>query len=181
MTPQEFDALTADVAYAERGMFFSEVYLFTMACRKAGVERIIESGVRNGVSTRLLRALWPGRVTSIEVKPGRVPDALQASLLVGDAMDLLPQLLRDDPTPTGVLIDGPKREKAQQLRDICLQVPSARVVAVHDIRMGRGERQHSHDATWRAAVGNALDKRIPDAIRSLYPLGAPGLGVWVNA
>lgn len=182
MTPAEFHRRTAHVAYQPRGTFFSEIYLFASLCLAQGVTQIIESGVGAGVSTRLLRSLWPGRVTSIEFRPKTLPLDLEA-IVIGDGCVLVPDLVTahaDD--RLGVLLDGPKKVRGALLRDWCLTQPNVRVVAQHDSPQGRGEVAHSHDPAFRRDVGDAIDSRISTDIRALYaPLGCPGLGVWVNA
>lgn len=179
VTYEEFNAKTAGINHAPRGMFFSEVYLFTLICRQQGVERIVESGVRNGVSTRLLRALWP-HVESVELRPDRCPDDLRASLIAGDGSVLVPALAAGHaPAKVGVLIDGPKRQAGHDLRAACLALPNVVVVGQHDVTPGRGERFHSYDHAFRAGIGDALDARIDPAIRAMYPAGCAGLGVWV--
>lgn len=177
-----FTAQTADIAYVPRGMFFSELYLLTAQCVAAGVERVIESGVRNGLSTRVLRAFWPGALDSIERKPSLSPADLRADILKGDGRELVPRLIATHaPTPLGVLLDGPKGAKGDALRAVCWTFPHVKVVAQHDSAPGRGETMHTTDRDFRRAIGNDLDARIPAAVRAQYPLGCPGLGIWVRA
>lgn len=182
MTPAEFTRLTAGIAYVPRGMFFSELYLFTMRCLEHGVERIIESGVRNGFSTRVLRALWPGCVQSVELRPLRCPADLQAVIIQGDGRVLLPALVTaHGSTPVGVLLDGPKGSKAIGVRDALFGAHAhVRVVGIHDYPSGHGEAIHTTDPAFRREAA-VLDAGIPDAVRALYPLGCPGLGIWVQA
>lgn len=181
MTPAEFALRTASVEYHHRGAFFSELYLFVSLCLERGVTRIVESGVYGGVSTRLLRALWPGRVTSIEYRPENIPADLDG-VLVGDGCVLVPStvdLYRAD--VVGVFLDGPKGATAAQLRQWCLGQPHVRVVAQHDSPVGAGELMHSYDLTFRRDIGDALDARIDPNLRSQYVHGCPGMGVWVAA
>lgn len=177
-----FQALTADQAYTPKGMFFSEVYLFTKLCREHGVTHVIESGVRNGGSTRLLRAVWGAdHVVSIELKAARVPDDLKACVRVGDGRELVPALAAASTDTLGVLLDGPKGSKAYAVRDTLLaESPHVLVIGIHDCPAGHGETMHTTDPTFRREVGDALDASIPLAFRSRYPLGCPGLGLWVR-
>jgi hypothetical protein len=180
MTPREFLDRTADVTFAERGMFFSEVYLFVNACEAAGVTQIIESGVCHGVSTRLLHALYPGRVVSIEADPSRLPAFFPYPLVIGDGMVLVPHFVRQyADRRVGLLLDGPKNRRAKLLRDQCLrEAPHVRVIGIHDEPMGRGEVLHSLDPQFRSAVGATIDARVPQATRGKYEAGAPGLAIW---
>lgn len=178
MTPAEFSTATAGIAYAPRGVFFSELHLFVSLCRSRGVTRIIESGVFGGVSTRVFRALWPDRVASIDYKPEHLPPDLVGDVTVGDGCVLVPKLVDLYRSETvGVFLDGPKGAAAVLLREWCLRQPHVRVVAQHDSPLGSGEVAHSY--TTREV---SLDDRIDPAIRVLYePTGCPGMGVWVAA
>ncbi len=181
MTPAQFTKATAGIPYVSRGMFFSELYLFTVTCLEHGVEWVIESGVRNGLSTRVLRVLWPGRLESVENKPGRVPADLQSGLIVGDGFVVVPELIEwHRPMQVGVLLDGPKGPKGDELRAVCLRLPNVKVVAQHDIPSGQGETTHSQVPRFRQKIGDALDARIPANVRNCYPKGAPGLSIWVR-
>lgn len=181
MTPTEFSTLTADLPYLNRGIFFSELYLFISACQAEGVTAVVESGVRNGLSTRVLHRFWPSAVTSFEYRPSHVPADFAFPVTFGDGVALVPQrldALRDQ--IVGVLIDGPKGSRGLKLRDECLARQCVSVVAVHDQPQGQGEDRHSWDPLFRAAVGDELDARIAPETRARYPHHAPGLGVWVS-
>lgn len=179
MTLADFERQTAGIAYQDRGMFFSEVYLFTKWCLERGVERIIESGVRNGVSTRLLHALWPGRVTSVEVNPRYLPPDFPYQVEIGDGSILVPQLIAASTERTGVLLDGPKKEHGHALRRrVLAMTPTVKVVGQHDVRVGQGEDFHTTDARY-APIRDALDQRIDERYRQKFPNG-PGLAVWVR-
>lgn len=181
MTPEEFTAVTAHVEYQRRGAFFSELYLFVSLCVERGVTRIIESGVHHGVSTRVFRAIWPGRVSSIEFRPERVDADIAADLVIGDGVVLVPQLVKQYRTDlVGVFLDGPKGVRAKELREWCLTQPHVKVVAQHDSPIGSGELQHSYAPAFQRYLG-PLDARIDPAIRACYAHGCPGMGVWVAA
>lgn len=181
MTPAEFTARTAGIAYHHRGAFFSELYLFASLCMERGVTQIIESGVYHGVSSRVFRAIWPGRVVSIECRPESVPADLIGDVVIGDGVTMVPSFVRASQSEVvGVFLDGPKGNAAIQLREWCLAHPHVPVVAQHDSPMGVGERVHSYDRAWRKQTGDALDLRIDPALRSQYVNGCPGMGVWVR-
>lgn len=179
MTPAEFTQRTSGVAYHHRGAFFSELYLFVSLCLERGVTRIVESGVYSGVSTRVFRAIWPERVTSIESRPENIPADLDG-VLVGDGRIFVPAMVTGFSHETvGVFLDGPKGPAADAIRQWCLQQPHVRVVAQHDSPVGAGECRHSYDSDFRRAVGDAIDARIDVEFRSQYVNGCPGMGVWV--
>jgi hypothetical protein len=174
MTPEYFDTVTAGIAYAP------ELYLFAQLCCERGVNRIVESGVCHGVSTRVFRALWPDRVTSIEYRAANVPADLPGVVL-GDGRELVPAIVASFPQDQiGVFIDGPKKVAGRLLRAWCLTQPNVRVVAQHDSPIGSGEHVHSYDLEYQRVIGNERDARIAKAIRSQYVRGCPGMGVWIQ-
>lgn len=176
MTPAAFDAHVSAIPYVDRGMFFSELYLFSLYCWRAGVTAIIESGVRNGLSTRVLHALWPD-VTSIERRLDRLPEGFPFEVLLGDGLTVVPELVADRPnTSLGVLIDGPKGEHARLLRELVFAYPNVLVAAIHDQPKGLGEHVHTTDAEFRP-IREALDRGIPEEYRLKFPEG-PGLSIW---
>lgn len=178
MTVSEFDTVTAGIAYVPKGMWPSELYLFSEVCQKSGVNWIIESGVRNGFSTRMLRALWPGCVQSVELKPTLSPIDLRETLIGGDAMTVVPRLVAERPTARiGVLLDGPKKARGVALRNRVRMLDPVVVVAQHDTAKGQSETLHSWDV--RDKDRAALDGRIGHGANK-FPNG-PGLALWVRA
>jgi hypothetical protein len=179
LTLDQFDAVCAQQPYQPKGMFYSEVYLFLCRCQRLGVDLIIESGVKFGMSTRLLAASWHGELVAIDKKPVRM-DAIfpGVQLLKGDSLQLLPRLLDERPERrVGVLIDGPKGSAALGLKTECLKRQSCRIVGVHDIDAGLGESGHSRDEVFQRVVGRRLDRFVSPEYRSKYPTG-PGLSLW---
>lgn len=182
MTPEEFAMKTAGIAYHHRGAFFSELYLFVSLCLDRGVTRVIESGVYHGVSSRVFRAFWPGRVVSIEYRPESVPADLVADVVIGDGVTLVPAFVTGSQgEKVGVFLDGPKGHTAAQLREWCLTQPHVQVVGQHDSPVGAGEFVHSYDQTFRQQTGDQIDMRIDQDLRSQYVHGCPGMGIWVRA
>jgi len=178
MTMAAFQAATAGIAHAESGMFFSELYLFAETCQANGVTHILESGVCNGVSTRLLNALWPGRVVSWENNPRKVPAKFSCPVVLGNGIDLIPAWLKHHQgRRVGVLLDGPKGPKGAELRKVCFTFSSVRVVGQHDALRGQGETLHSQDPIFDEL--DVLDVRVPADVRKRYALGSPGLAIWV--
>jgi hypothetical protein len=180
MTPERFTELTGHVAYQPRGIFFSELYLFLRTCVESGVNCLIESGVKAGVSTRVLEASGLGPVFAVDYGHFDLPPLPGVLFVKGNGSIEVPRLaaMHADEI-VGVLVDGPKKWAARDLKDVCLALPHVRVVACHDVSQGNGETWHSHDPRFRAAHQH-LDARIPDAARARWPQGS-GLGVWVKA
>lgn len=173
-----YDDICAKEPYRHKGMFYSEVYLFLQACSIEGVNLIIESGVKNGMSTRLLASAWHGEVIAIDRNPVALDAIFPAvRFLSGDSTKLLPHLLRQaSERRVGVLIDGPKGSAARALKDACLALPATRLVAVHDIGSEPEQAWHSHDAAW-GGLRERFDRFVEESYRRKYPKG-PGLGIW---
>lgn len=177
MTPMEFLAVARTVPYQPKGIFYSEVFLFISACQEEGVDLVIESGVKHGISTQILARLFPDALISIDRLFEIVPPP-GAQFLIGDACVAIPELIaRYTDKRIGILIDGPKGERALRLKNVCLGHPNVRVVAIHDIARGSGETLHSHDWTVQAGDAAQLDAWLEHEYAAKYPNG-PGLGIW---
>lgn len=176
MTPEQFDVIAARTPYQRKGMFYSEVFFFLRVCARHQVVMVVESGVKYGMSTRLLGAAGLETVIAVERMPQvRVIDGVQ--LIEGDSLILLPQLVKQAAARNvGVLIDGPKGATARQLKDRCL-VEGAKVVGIHDEDAGHGESAHTHTASDFRSIANVLDRFVSDEYRRKYPHGS-GLAIW---
>lgn len=177
---QRFEEICRAVPYRKKGMFYSEVFLFLQSCARHRIDTIIESGVKNGMSTALLAASWPGEVISID-KGSVPPDAvIGVDFMHGDSRELIPSIVRESKgRRLAVLIDGPKGSAAVALMYDCLRFPEVLVVGIHDVKRGTAlkETWHSHQPEYRRLVGQRLDDLIVDDYRLKYPQG-PGLAVW---
>lgn len=174
----EFQMIAAQTPYVKNGMFYSEVFLFLQECSRRLVDLVIESGVNFGMSTRMLAAAFNGDVVSIDrrfiIEP---PERVR--FVEGEAVEVLPELLQEyHDRRVGILLDGPKGRTALALKDACFTYDCVRVVAIHDSSQGSGEHVHSHDAHFRRACGEQLDRAVLPEYAAKYPKG-PGLGVWV--
>jgi hypothetical protein len=175
----EFKAVAESIPYINKGVFYSELFLFLRECRKKKVTLIVESGVKYGFSTQVLAAAYEGELISIDQAEAQVPEGV--TFIQGDSIQEIPKLLADFPEDgaVGILLDGPKGEKALALKDECLNHPAVKVVAVHDVKPGNGETLHSHDAAFRRNHGKKLDALILTDYAAKYPDG-PGLGIWIK-
>jgi hypothetical protein len=178
MTAAQFAEVARAVPYVRKGMFYSEVFLFLQHCAQARVDCVIESGVRDGISTRLLHGAFRGEICSIE-RRREVAAPVAGAMVYGDACTVLPALLAGPylHRRVGILIDGPKDGVALALKDTCLAYPATQVVGIHDLPPGGGETAHSFDEAFRATAGDPLDALIVDPYREKYPRG-PGLAIW---
>jgi hypothetical protein len=177
-----FRAICETVPYRPKSIFYAELYLFLRECSRRFVEVVIETGVKHGGSTALLADAFDGPVFSIDQRflasflaqaPSRV------RLVEGDARVEVPRLLAGELADRriGILIDGPKGEAALRLQAVCWARPCVQVVAIHDLPMGHGEHQHSHDETFQTYYAPAFGHLVPPAMAAKYPHG-PGLALW---
>ena len=176
MTPAEFTRQTAHIPYQPRGVFFSELFLFSVTCLTAGVTAIVESGVHAGVSTRVLRTLFP-RVTSFEWNASVIPNDLRDVVVVADGQIAVPEWIAAHPAEQiAVFLDGPKGPRGTAVRERCLTSPNVRVVGQHDSPLGSGETIHS-----RRSADLGLDANVPlDIMAWSKRANRPGLGISVN-
>lgn len=179
-----FRKVCEQIPYRHKSIFFSELFLFLRACDHRRVDLIVESGVKHGGSTQVLATAFGGRLMSID--RAFLPSFLKTcprgvQLIEGDATREIPRILGTlDGHRVGVLIDGPKGDRALALKDTCLQHACVEVVGIHDLPPGHGEQLHSHDTTFRQYFGRELDALLPAAVTAKYPYG-PGLAVWRRA
>ncbi len=179
MTAEAFAEVCKALPYRRKGMFYSEVFLFLQACERQRVATIVESGVKFGMSTALLRAGFAGELISIDKDGAALLDPINdVDFIHGDSRDVIPQVLKESKgRRIGVLIDGPKGKTAAALMRETMRWPNVRLVAIHDAPRAAGETSHSHDPAFRAAVGRSLDALIQHDYARKYPDG-PGLAIW---
>lgn len=190
LTLERFDAIAAREPYRRKGMFYSEVYLFLDACQRQRCDLVIESGVKNGMSTSLLLASGvPAELIAIDKAEGislaaiaptdpPFPFSVRFQFRRGDALQLLPRLFDErSESRIAVLIDGPKGSAALRLKNACMARRSCLLVGVHDAAPGLGETRHSREASFQRSAAKQLDRFVGAEYRSKYPAG-PGLGIW---
>jgi hypothetical protein len=175
MDIERFEEICRAIPYRRKGMFYSEVFLFLQACWRLGVETIVESGVKYGMSTALLRAGFVGELISIDKSGDQFPIIEGVDFMQGDSRTLLPIILKARQR-VGLLIDGPKGAEALTLKDAALRWPCCKVVGVHDTPAERSQQRHTHDPSY-GITRERLDRWIPEHWRRKYPMG-PGLGLW---
>jgi hypothetical protein len=164
------------VPYVRKGMFYSEVFLFLRACQRFGVDFIVESGVRDGMSTALLSACFDGEIVSID-REATLSRWDRVRVIRGDALLIVPSIVAESQgRRMGILLDGPKGPVACGLKTDCLHAPHVCVVALHDQPRGHGEQWHSHDPLLQQLTAG-LDTLVTEDYRQKYPLG-PGLAGW---
>jgi hypothetical protein len=180
MSIESFEAICHALPYRNKGMFYSEVFFFLQACAAHGVDLIIESGVKNGMSTRLIASAWPGQLVSIDKDSGALDPVQGVDFLHGYSQDLIPMVLAESRgRRVAVLIDGPKGSAALALKDAIWEEPEVKLVAIHDLPLGAapGSSRHSQLPEYRRRVGLRLDAIMKHHYRDKYP-GGPGLAIW---
>lgn len=137
-----FESTVETVEYDSSGMWYSEIFIFTLMCEYLDCNRIFESGRARGVSTELLATYFEGsdiEICSIDDRPrsedakiaeSKLNDFENVSLKYGDSTELLPENVTTD---TGVLIDGPKGDAALKLAAELLDSNEVPLVAIHDL------------------------------------------------
>lgn len=177
---ESFEAICHALPYRNKGMFYSEVFFFLQACAAHRVELIVESGVKNGMSTRLIASAWPGQMISIDKDSGALEPVEGVDFIHGDSREVIPLVLAESRgRRVAVLIDGPKGAAAVALKDAIWLEPEVRLVAIHDLPLGAapGSSRHSHAPEYRRLVGLRLDNIMKHHYRDKYPAG-PGLAIW---
>ena len=159
----DYARAVADIPYEHKGVLFSEILFLCAALGPERPERVVESGRARGQSTHLLATCLPEcEIVSVERNPDS-PDVPVAAarlapfgnvqLLFGDAMRMLPELVREG---DAVLIDGPKGYRALRLAFKVLASCRPRAVFIHDCGLGTEERKF-------------LDRYVPETVYSDAP------------
>jgi len=138
--------------YDRKGMWYSELFIFSLICEILGCRKLIESGRARGVSTEVLSNYFEKtglEIVSIDNRPSsadakvaekRVSNAPNVQLEYGDSTKIVPELANEE---TAVLIDGPKGDTALQMAIHLLEEQNAPVVGVHDLSKDTFYRQLS--------------------------------------
>jgi hypothetical protein len=170
-----FEEICRAISYRRKGVFYSEAFLFLQSAERWDVETIVESGVKYGMSTSLLRAAFDGEIISIDKEGGPIYAIEDVDFIHDDSRHVIPHILATRKR-VAVLIDGPKGLEALRLKDSCLGFRSCLVVGVHDTPAAAGQFRHTHDPSF-VTLRERLDRFIPEHWRRKYPMG-PGLGIW---
>jgi hypothetical protein len=149
----------AQEPYENRGILHSEIALVIHACRRHGIERVIESGRARAQSTYMLAKYMPDvEIHSVEARNdpdaqfGRERVAGMDNVTLYDNTDgalALPAMCRQwDDIPTAVLCDGPKGIHAVAVVQKCFKFPHVRAGFIHDMR----RLDHGQPSPFRAAA-----------------------------
>lgn len=185
---ERFKTKIQDLNYIEKGIFFSEMFFFLEECKRLNINTVAESGVRQGMSTRVLMLASNYKIFSVDKDLRRSPvwqGSKRHRYIKGDSMVCLLELINDFYwRDFAILIDGPKRELAIELKNILLARYNVRLVAIHDLMiddpLAADADNHSQCGAFRDdGPGAELDDMITPKYRLKYPNG-PGLAIWEN-
>ena len=129
--------MTADGKSLGGAIAYSEAFAFCSMCEFFGINRIIESGVRNGGSTKIMYLYFNGtRMTSIDkkIEPRLRTIMPEVEFIEGFGNEEVPKLLKDvtKDDRIGIMLDGPKGNPAIQLAEQCFAIKNIKFVAIHD-------------------------------------------------
>lgn len=176
LTSAELAAIAVE-PYEARGILHSEMALILHACRRLGVEVVIEAGRARGQSTYLLSKYLPdAHIISIEMRGGpdqafgeqRCAGLPNVTLCTGDGGVLVPRLVEEvAPHPTAILCDGPPTHVAIPVLKQALQAPHVRAGFLHDLRKLDHGKPSPHRAAALEAFPWAIFSDAQDLVASL--------------
>jgi len=154
---------TSSMPYESAGILPSELLMFCGCCEVVYANQVIESGRRNGFSTKVLSQMNElgviGRFTSIEIDPiPSVDEQIEkqfpnTKIIVGDSTNMLPHIAKKD--ECALLMDGPKGPTAINL----IRTINPAVGAIHDL--------HRYSAGGELNQSRILAEKVfPDAFFS---------------
>jgi len=132
-------------------IIYSEGYAICSLVEFFKVNKIIESGICNGGSTRMLYSYFKDKdVSMISIERDKIRDDLindlssKVTFARGLSQEVIPKALETETkvkdARIGVVLDGPKREAAIKLANQCLQYPEVKFVLIHDMCKKNKER-----------------------------------------
>lgn len=159
----------ASEAYEARGILPSEMALIIHTMRKHKIELVIESGRARGQSTYMLGKYLPNvKIISLETLLSqdelfareRLRSFQNVTLLMADSKAILPKIVNIyQDKRIGILLDGPKGEKAVNLLQKTFEYPNVIVGFIHDMRKLDNGKPSPHRA---AALEKFPDCRFSD-------------------
>jgi len=166
--------MTADGRSLGGAIAYSEAFAFCSMCDFFGVNRIIESGVRNGGSTKLIHLYFGDdvKLSSVDKKiEPRLRNIMpKVEFVEGFGNEEVPKLLNSvtENDIIGIILDGPKGTPAIKLAEECLELNNVKFVAIHDTYKkdnptrekieAMNNKFFSTDAEWFVKSFSELDK-----------------------
>jgi hypothetical protein len=198
-----FETIVDNVEYQNKGIWYTEAFLFTSVCSLLGVEVIVESGVASGCSTDIFASCFDGPVISVDNDSYGIFDDTAKRLshhknlymLKGNSFNVIPRVVADSADPesgltinndtrVGVFIDGPKGKEATRLRSELSKFKNIVCFGYHDYsgqnRIEMGEFKNSlvtHDLDFMAKYSYLNDKVIQAVPKQAKHKNGPGVCV----
>lgn len=154
----------SDIVWRRKGIFFSEGLAFCAYCELYDIKTIVESGVRNGVSTEIWANYFRDEVqifcVDLEVHKEDVSNAKSIftkykniNYFTGNGLQAVPTMVNYYPikdTNTAVLLDGPKEWGALEIATKIFPLNYIKFAAIHD--MGAGALIYSSKPTTKPSI-----------------------------
>lgn len=135
----KFRVMVTPMEWMPRGVLTSEGFALCTMCDLYDVDAIVESGVRNGRSTNIMRRYLPKATMTVldwEMSATSMHN-LEHMGIVAYREDSMQSLLDHVESlklrRVGVFIDGPKGDEALKLAAECIRLPHVQFVGVHDL------------------------------------------------
>lgn len=190
-----FVPLLRRIPYRESGILPSEMLLFLVACKDQAVTHVVESGRCRGYSTEVLAEAGLQVISidrSYDADCDRLKHYPNLQMRQGDGVQLVPRAVVDwRQHHVGVLLDGPKGEKAFRVMDEIHN--DVALVAIHDLHqcsvaggvnrsfeLASGRRHFlSQSAEWIARFGH-LDKEAVAVAKHESRESLTAFGYWLG-
>lgn len=160
-----------DITWKPKGLFFTEGLLFCAMCELLEIDLIIESGVRNGVSTEIWLKYFNSDIEvcsidimdhtdDVEAAINRLNNYDNVTFHIGDGAELVKGLSSATSKNVGILFDGPKSMPAITCLKECAEIDNVKFGAIHD--MGQTAKE-IHDKSFLAR-GRKKNKEYSESI-----------------
>ena len=168
---KEFIEKVKGITWQPKGLFFTEGLLFCAFCELLEVECIIESGVRNGMSTEIWLNYFDNdmeihsidmmdHTDDVEAAISRLNHHENITFHVGDGAELVEKLSSSIDKNIGILFDGPKSTPAINSLTKCANRKNVMFGSIHD--MGKTAKE-IHDKSF-SLYGKSKNKQYSDSI-----------------
>ena len=137
----KFKKIVNDIPYHDKGIWYTEAFLFCSICDLLNVDAIIESGVANGQSTEIFANYFNFNISAIDndnynifqKTNTRLEKYNNLNLIKGNSFDIIPDIIQQNNNlKFGVFIDGPKAQGAAGLRQKLLVNKNILCFGFHD-------------------------------------------------
>lgn len=136
----QFFKKSKNIPYLDNGIFDSELFAMYSFFQKLQCDLFIESGICYGYSTNIMLQTLNAQHIGIDISKEYLPyytkfttQFTNFQFIVGNSFDIIPNLIENNANKKiFISIDGPKEDKAIQLKNICIKYDNVLAVSVHD-------------------------------------------------